>query len=240
MESRVPGAEYASPLPFTRRQRLSAALLPRAAGALLKLTAWTGRTEIQEARHWNAAMEAPGGLITGFWHETLALALWVYRNTGYHTLTSYSYDGELAARAAAHFCLHAVRGSTSRGGMKALKSLERVLRAGQVIGVTFDGPKGPRREAKPGAAILAARSGLPIVPSALTARPCWRLRSWDRFIIPKPGARILCRYGAPIPPPASVSAAAIQKTQAALNEALAELHAAIDPPDDVDENRAPQ
>src|SRR5690606_3081217 len=109
---------------------------------------------------------------------------------GYHTLTSYSYDGELAARAIEPFGIHAVRGSSSRGGREALEQLEAALRIGVTIGITLDGPRGPRRVSKPGVAILSGRTGVPVIPLSLGSPSGWRMRSWDRMLIPKPFSRI--------------------------------------------------
>ncbi|MCC6699633.1 MAG: lysophospholipid acyltransferase family protein [Candidatus Hydrogenedentes bacterium] len=154
---------------------------------------------------FNELKRKDGRAILAFWHEVLPLALWTQRGTGYHTLTSYSYDGELAACVVKHFGLAALRGSSSRGGSQALRQLELALEMGITIGFTLDGPRGPRRVSKPGIAVLAARSGLPVVPLVLAVERAWRMRSWDRLVVPKPFARIHCIFGEPIPPPVDES-----------------------------------
>src|SRR5690606_15894263 len=100
--------------------------------------------------------------------------------------------GELAARIVTHFDLRAVRGSSSRGGADALNQLQQAMALGAGVGFTLDGPRGPRRKAKLGAAIIAARTGAIIVPNAFAVSRAWRLRSWDRLPIPKPFSRVLC------------------------------------------------
>jgi hypothetical protein len=101
------------------------------------------------------------------------------------------------------------------------------LGVGINIGFTLDGPRGPRRAAKSGVAILAARTQVPILPNAFAASAAWRLRSWDRFVVPKPFSRILCAYGPPIAPPADESAESIEakrlEVEAALNTLQTEL-----------------
>ena len=151
-----------------------------------------------------------------------------------HTLTSYSFDGELAARTVARFGLKSLRGSSSRGGTDALRQLETAANLGCLIGWTLDGPRGPRRIAKAGAAYVAARTGLPIVPNAYALSKCWRFNSWDRMSLPKPGARIICRYGAPIAPPPNTSSTAVEETRVAIETALNRLHAEIE--QEVDDN----
>ena len=92
----------------------------------------------------------------------------------------------------------------------------------------MDGPVGPRRVAKPGIAILAARTGLPIIPHAFTARPVWRLNSWDKFPIPKPLAKIRSAYGLPIPPPPDDSPEAVEATRLQVETELNRLHEEIE------------
>jgi hypothetical protein len=104
-----------------------------------------------------------------------------------------------------------IRGSTTRGAERALLSLVRELEAGREVAITPDGPRGPARSFAPGALIAAQRSGAPILPVAASADRAWRLGSWDRFVIPKPFARITVAYG----DPATVDAAS---ARAAANE----------------------
>ena len=121
-----------------------------------------------------------------------------------------------------------VRGSSSRGGSEALRDLAIALDHVPVVGLTVDGPRGPRRVAKPGVAILAARTGAPIIPHAFAVRPAWRLRSWDRFSIAKPFAHVVSVYGPAIPPPANASPAAIEETRLEVETSLNQLHQQIE------------
>jgi lysophospholipid acyltransferase (LPLAT)-like uncharacterized protein len=91
----------------------------------------------------------------------------------------------------------AVRGSSSRGGARALLGAVRQLQAGRAVAFTPDGPRGPRRELKPGVVAAAQRGGGVIVPIHAEADRAWRLHSWDRFMIPKPLARVQITYGLP-------------------------------------------
>ncbi|MCL4217465.1 MAG: DUF374 domain-containing protein [Candidatus Hydrogenedentes bacterium] len=179
--------------------------------------------------YWNEANASGQCVLLAFWHEVLGVAAFTYRDTGFHTLTSYSFDGELAARIVNHFGLHALRGSSSRGGLRALVELQKAIKHVPAIGLTLDGPKGPPREAKPGVGILAARTKAPIIPVAFAATPCWRMRSWDRLIVPKPFGRIICAYGPPIfPDPDDDSPAAIELLRSQTESTLCTLHEELD------------
>ncbi len=151
--------------------------------------------------HFRDAIARDGSAIFAVWHENLTLAIAKFRGSGYHTLTSYSFDGQLAAELGDQVGLHALRGSSSRGGHEALLQLKKAVELKITVGITVDGPRGPRRVAKPGVAVLSVFTGLPVMPIAFTATRAWHLKSWDRTILPKPFAQICVEFGPPLPPP---------------------------------------
>ncbi len=221
--------KYGSPRSFSPWQRLQLAVLPPVIAFSFKCLARCCRFEVRGKHQLWDAVAQRGGIICAFWHEYLGLGACHHRDTPTaHTLTSYSFDGELAARTVAHFGLKSLRGSSSRGGVDALRQLESAAKTGCLVGWTLDGPRGPRRQAKAGAAYLAARTGLPIIPNAYALDKAWRMRSWDRFAIPKPGARIIVAFGPPIDPPPDTSAAAIEDTRLLVERSLNQLHEAIE------------
>jgi lysophospholipid acyltransferase (LPLAT)-like uncharacterized protein len=139
------------------------------------------------------------------WHGRILMMPWVHarlRRThgapAARVLASSSWDGEVVARYAARFGLAATRGSSSRGGVAALRGLLRTLRAGEDVAVVPDGPRGPSCRLGPGVAALAILSGAPVVPLAFAAHPAQRLRSWDAFLVPVPFARSAVVFGPPI------------------------------------------
>jgi len=200
---KLPGLQYHSPYTFTPRQRLRLACLPPAIAYALRGIYATCTIEVRGAEYYEETLAREGHGILAFWHETLGMAAAHYQGKNYHTLTSFSFDGEMAARVISWFNEEAVRGSSSKGGAEGLRQLELALEQVPCVGITLDGPRGPRRESKVGAAVLAARTGCTILPNAFAAEPCWRLRkSWDQFMVPKPFSRIVCAYGEPIPAPA--------------------------------------
>ena len=133
--------------------------------------------------------------IFSLWHGHLLPLLWHHRGSNVAVLISEHRDGELIAQTAQWLGYNLIRGSTTRGAERALLSLVRELKSGREVAVTPDGPRGPARKFAPGALIAAQRSGAAILPIAAAADRAWRLGSWDRFVIPKPFARITVAYG---------------------------------------------
>lgn len=220
----IPGLCYASPYSFTPKQRLLLRVIPPVMSSTIRLLMSTCRVEVRGQHYWDHGIAVTGHMIIAIWHESMGIGIWFHRHAGFHTLTSLSYDGELAARIARRFGTLAIRGSSSRGGSEAVAGLTEALKHVPAVGFTLDGPRGPRRVAKPGAAIVAARSGAPIIPHALIAQPAWRLPSWDRHPIPKPGARLIVAYGPCIMPPPDDSPESVEKTRLEAETALNQLH----------------
>jgi lysophospholipid acyltransferase (LPLAT)-like uncharacterized protein len=135
--------------------------------------------------------------IYALWHEYLLLPMYQFRDAGVAVLISEHRDGELANLVGRQFGLRVVRGSTTRGGVPALRRLIALGRASS-LALTVDGPRGPRRRVKLGVAYLAAQTGMAIVPTGVAYERPWRLRSWDRLAVPRPGSRAVAVADAPI------------------------------------------
>jgi lysophospholipid acyltransferase (LPLAT)-like uncharacterized protein len=151
------------------------------------------------------------GFIFSLWHGHLLPLLWFHRHEGAMVLISEHRDGELVARAAKSLGFGLIRGSTTRGAGRALISIGRELQAGHEVAITPDGPRGPARKFAPGALIAAQRSDSFILPTVVVADRAWHLRSWDRFMIPKPFARLTIAYGKPTKVVASTPRAAAEE-----------------------------
>jgi lysophospholipid acyltransferase (LPLAT)-like uncharacterized protein len=170
----------------------------------LRGLAQTWRTVVVGRQELLAGLtEHPAVLV--FWHNRLlASAIRVSRQISpggaqIVLMTSLSRDGELAARLAKGFGYLITRGSTSRGGMAGIRSLNRAMRGLRAsVLLAPDGPRGPRYVAQPGSIVLAQHSGNPIIPLACAAASSWRVRSWDRLIIPKPFSRVVVAVGEPL------------------------------------------
>ena len=142
--------------------------------------------------------------IFAFWHGRILAATLYFRDRGIIVITSENFDGEWIAGIIERFGYGTARGSTSRGGRKALLQLTRDLAAGRPAGFTVDGPRGPARVAQPGAVWLAKATGNPLLPFHLEANRHWTLNSWDRTQIPKPFATIAIAMGEPLEVPRGV------------------------------------
>lgn len=131
-----------------------------------------------------------------FWHESL-LAAFLYRRYPGHVLISQHADGELIAQACERMGVGVVRGSSRKGGAKALLQMYRLSQTTHLV-ITPDGPRGPRRRMHQGVVQLASHVGLPILPVGIGFRSAWRANSWDRFAIPRPFSKIFFRAGEPL------------------------------------------
>jgi len=139
---------------------------------------------------------------------------------------SASPDGEIAARSLRPFGLRAARGSTRKGGRRALEEMLRMMREGEIDhpALTVDGPLGPFRKAKPGIVSLARTLGKPVLPISFSAKRVWILRSWDRTVLVKPFSRVVAELGPPVEiPPGEVLEKSLVRINRALNEQVERL-----------------
>lgn len=166
---------------------------------LLRLLARTWRVREVGREGWRGRRAERQAVVVALWHGQMLPLLAHHRDEGVGVLVSEHRDGEIIARVVEAFGFATVRGSTSRGGSRALLEIVASLRRGREIAVTPDGPRGPRHHFAPGALVAAHRAGVPVVGVVAHVDRAWRLRSWDRFEIPKPFARIAVAYSAPTP-----------------------------------------
>ena len=188
----------------------------------LHVLARTWRIRVVNGHHVRDLRQERRSFIFALWHGQLLPLLWHHREEGVLILISEHRDGELLARAAESLGYGLIRGSSTRGGERALISLVRELQAGHEVAITPDGPRGPARTFASGALVAAQRSDSFILPVSASADRAWRLRSWDRFMIPKPFARVTVAYGAPAKVQAATSRAAAEegpRFERLLNEA---------------------
>jgi lysophospholipid acyltransferase (LPLAT)-like uncharacterized protein len=167
---------------------------------LLRLLLATLRFEVEDPELLRAG-NARKTAIFVFWHNRLLLVPHVWhrflaqgRPQGM-AMTSTSGDGELIAQFLSRFNIGPVRGSATRRGTAALRELIGWLRRGHDVCITPDGSRGPVYEVKPGVVLLAQLSGVPILAIGIDYSRAWRLKSWDRFFIPKPFSKVTVRLG---------------------------------------------
>lgn len=168
-----------------------------AAGPAMRALALTWRIRTEHEDRWRPLYQARRAHVFLLWHEVLLPLLWQHRGQGIVIVVSEARDGQYLADFASSLGYGAVRGSSTRGAARALLGAVRELRSGRAVAFTPDGPRGPRRELKPGVVAAAQRGGAVIVPLHAETDRAWRLHSWDRFMIPKPGARVRILYGRP-------------------------------------------
>ena len=180
--------------PLSRAQRAGVAIAP----ALIRTLVTSWRIRVIGAEPWRALRAAGRPFIFSLWHGQLLPLLAHHRDEGVRVLISEHRDGEIIARIATSLGFHTVRGSTTRGGARALLAMCDALDRGDEVAITPDGPRGPVHVFAPGALVAAHRAGAPIVPAAIAVSSAWRLHSWDAFTIPKPFAHVTIAYGAPL------------------------------------------
>jgi len=156
---------------------------------------WRFRHTDDPASRWVPKLEAN---VYYTWHENLLPLTWLLAHQGVATLASQDRDGEIVARVLSDLGYVVARGSSTRGGAVGFRELVRAARAGRALILTSDGPRGPRRRMKEGTSRLAERTNRPIVPIGLATTAGLRLRTWDRFLIPLPGATVFVSCGEPI------------------------------------------
>jgi lysophospholipid acyltransferase (LPLAT)-like uncharacterized protein len=176
---------------YTFKQRV----IIRLAGVVLYwLIRTIGATVRFEVRGWENHSDRDPQVYC-FWHNRIPIATYFWRRRGIVVMSSRSFDSEYIARFIQRFGYGAARGSSTRGARAALIQMIRVVRKGKSAAFTVDGPKGPIYEAKPGAVLLAAKSGAAILPFSISLERCWRLPSWDRIEIPRPFTRAVVVIG---------------------------------------------
>jgi len=178
-------------------RRLEAAAISvigyRACAALGATLKW----RVEGLQHYNEIVLGGHQPIMAFWHGRILPATVYFKNRGIVVITSENFDGEWIAGIIERFGYGTARGSTSRGGAKALVQMKHDMSAGKPTGFTLDGPRGPARVAQPGAVWLSKATGNPVLPFHLEADRHWTVNSWDRTQIPKPFSTVALVVGEP-------------------------------------------
>jgi lysophospholipid acyltransferase (LPLAT)-like uncharacterized protein len=159
-------------------------------------------------------------MILAFWHSCIFPATYIWRNLQIRVMSSDSFDGEWTGRIIRKFGFVKVRGSSSRGAVRALLGMRRELEQGWAVAFTIDGPRGPRFVAKPGPVLLARATGAPMVAFHIAVEKAWILNTWDRSMIPKPFSRALMRVSRQIVVPADADDSQRERFHAELQAAL--------------------
>ena len=189
------------------------------------LRAWVGSLRIR----WSGPgmiRPRPGGrenVIYVFWHQRLLPFPVTHRGLEVRALISAHGDGEMLSLLAEKLGHRPIRGSSTRGGSRAMRALLAEIGCGRDFVITPDGPRGPRHVFHPGAAYFASKSGLTVIPASAAYRSSWSLPSWDGFIIPRPFTRAVIHGGHPIRVPPDLDDAGIEDWRQRLEKALREV-----------------
>ena len=206
-------------------QRAQAAVIAAVGFPLIAALGRTLRWRVEGYEHYDAIRRQGEHPIFAFWHGRILPATWFWRDRDIVVMTSENFDGEWIARIIGRFGYGVARGSTSRGGARALAQLRREMRAGKSAAFTLDGPRGPARTVQPGAVWLSGLTGNPILPFHIEAARYWAANSWDRTQMPKPFSPVAVAIGEPIRVEAQATDAEREAARVAIQGALARLSA---------------
>ena len=190
---------------------------------MILITGYTSRLKQNNKGVLKDTIKLYGSVIVATWHKNIFFSIWLLRNHDLTALISSSDDGEAIYDVFAKFGYKAVRGSTSRGGIPALKQLIKLLKQKTSVAITPDGPLGPPEKIQSGVVLLAKYSGVPIIPWHYEADSQWRLKSWDSHKIPKPFTNIVESYGEPFFVPKDLPSEEVQDFCKKLEDSLKEL-----------------
>ena len=194
-ESQPIGEQAAAEVPKPSRKP---AIIAFSVWALARFIGMTLRVRRENWDRIEQTVKEHGGAILVSWHGRTLIPANTFRGRGYWALISLSKDGEIQDRIFRRFGYQTIRGSTGRGGVKAVLQLAKKIKEGGVLAFTPDGPRGPTHKVQQGTIFLAQRSGCPIIPLGLSANPRKLLPTWDSYMIPFPFARAAFVVGEPI------------------------------------------
>jgi lysophospholipid acyltransferase (LPLAT)-like uncharacterized protein len=208
--------------------RLNADVTSFFASLMIRLLGVTWRVEIRGEERLERARKLSDSVIFAFWHGRLLVLSWSHRNSKVYVLASEHYDGDLMGKTIEWLGFGHLKGSTTRGGARALRELKGVLADGYDIGLTVDGPKGPRGRVQQGATELSRLASCAIVPITDTAKGRKIFDSWDRFQIPAPFAKVIVEYGEPLLVPAGAGVEEREDLRVELERRLGDLTSRLD------------
>lgn len=191
--------------------------------ALVKLIGMTLRFETDGV---DPMADKGGGYkppILCFWHDRIFSSTYFFRDRGIVVMSSISFDAEYTARCIQRLGFGVIKGSSTRGGTRALVEMIRMMKKGTPTAFTIDGPKGPRYQAKPGPALLAKRTGSPIVPFILETSSFRSLGTWDKLQIPIPFSKAKVFFGEPIAVDSEADDTVLEAATESLQKSLDQL-----------------
>ncbi len=195
----------------------------------IRMVSATGNWSIEEEQIPQRILDRGSPFIVAFWHGRLLMTpiAWKF-DRQFHMVISQHPDGQLITRTVAYLGIRTIAGSTTRGGSTVVRAMHRALEAGGCVGITPDGPRGPRMRAGVGIVSTARLSGVPILPVGCAASPRKLMGSWDRLMVPFPFGRGIIRWGEPINVPRDADDRAVETARRTLEDRLNEMTRALD------------
>jgi len=215
-----PGSGVSS---FTRSQRLKASLIGWAGYIAISLIGWTIRWRTEGDEHLEEILKSGHRAIFTFWHGRIFPGTYYFRDRGIVVMTSMNLDGEAIAQCIGRLGYGVARGSSSRGGFRALAQLVQDIQRGRDAAFTVDGPRGPRYVAKQGPVLLAFKTGAAIFCFNISMKRKIQLKSWDQFQIPMPFTPAILLQAPPIWVPSDATEEQLRALHGKVQTVLDEL-----------------
>jgi len=199
------------------------------ATAYIRFAAWSSRWVVKRRAVAEPYWDRGEPIILAFWHRQLLFMPLIWRKgVPFHMLISGHRDGDLITKTVAPLGIKAIRGSArnakkkdkQKGAAAAFRTMVRTLKAGESVGITPDGPRGPRMRAQDGAVALAKLTGCAIVPCAFSAKRAVWAKSWDRFLVPLPFSKNAFVWGEPVHIPRDADAETLARATSELERAI--------------------
>ena len=207
---------------FSFKQRIILFLASFLGPILLLLYGFTWRVKWDGTEELREAKKASNKILYAFWHSRLLGLCYAHRFQGVGIMVSKSFDGEWITRLVRKLGYKTYRGSASRDGASGLLEMIKEPPDGD-LALTVDGPRGPVEEVKSGVVTLASKGAFPVVPITIIAEKAWRLKSWDRFMVPKPFSAITVLRGPHIVVPPDITKDQLEKYRTEIEKAIAGL-----------------
>jgi lysophospholipid acyltransferase (LPLAT)-like uncharacterized protein len=202
------------------RKRAEVAAIAGLGYPLLRTLGATWTWKVSGGEHLEAISARGLQPIYAFWHGRIPHGTLYFQRRGIVVITSENYDGEWIARIIRKFGFGTARGSSSRGGPRALLQMVRDVKS-KGVAFTLDGPRGPAEVAQPGAVWLAKATGNPLLPFHAEAASSWTLKSWDRTQIPKPFTTVVMAIAEPLYVPREADDATLEGWRQRLEQSIA-------------------
>jgi len=208
---------------FTFKESLTIRIADIGFYLLIRMIGSTLRYSTENETSYDGVLGAGKQPILAVWHDRIFPGVYFLRDRNIAVLTSKSVDGEYIARFLTRFGFGAIRGSSSRGGVRGLVEMIKLMREGVPMAFTVDGPRGPRYEAKSGPVMLAKKTGNPIVPFIVECSAYWTVKSWDRLQIPKPFSKACVFFSEPVFVGDGAGEEEVEQKRSELQQSLDEL-----------------